>query len=320
VPSAVDRWYEWDQGVNTGALGSGFFGAECAARWDAEQINMYDEVYLTKIKYYLINPVITYSLRVYQGIAGLYDTLYNHTLQLNLTYNAFDTIDIDPIQLDTARDLWVGYHVDSMAPAHPVATGGCVAIDGYSNMIKIDGSYWTTITAFNPDILASWNIGAYLETPNDTIIYPLFNIYRAIDDGEFVLINSEPYLDTILYDCIMHINADHIYYYITCVYEDGESEPSNIVDVSFVGVDERERPSFNVYPNPARDFVTIQTGSEKSVRYELMNTLGGVVSSGLLAHPSSKVDLSHLGPGIYFLVLFDEGGGDAGEPVKVVKY
>ena len=56
VPSAIDKWIDWDLGIWDGnSIGSCMDCPwEAAARWDAAQISMYDSVYLTKIRYLLI--------------------------------------------------------------------------------------------------------------------------------------------------------------------------------------------------------------------------------------------------------------------------
>jgi hypothetical protein len=310
VHSAIDRWYDWDQGIWDGnSLGSCMdCPAEAGSKWDAAMISMYDTVYLTKIRYILIEPEIHYRLKVYQGTPGSFDTLLVHPLEDNIVYNVFDTLDLDPILLDTSKDFWLVYWVNSLASGYPLPMGAPPAMIGYGNLINF-GNGWDTITSINPDIDFNWSIGGYLETPNDTIIYPLFNVYRAIDDGPFEKITESPCLDTILYDYIGHdLDPSHLYYYVTCVYEDGESEPSGILDVSFVNIIERKESAFKVFPNPATDYVSIESVKGKMSSVSLINSQGKVVLERNVSDQKISLDISHLNSSFYIIKVTNADG------------
>ncbi len=312
VHSAVDRWYDYDKGIWGGnSIGScPSCPVEAAVRWDAAQINMYDTVYLTKIRYILTAEQISYKLRVYQGTPASFDTLLDYPLFNNPYYNAFDTLNLTPILLDTSKDLWLGYWVNSMAPGYPLPVGPVPAIVGYGNMLRwYDLGDWTTLTEINPDLDYNWSIGGYLETPNDTIIYPLFNVYRAIDDQPFEKITESPILDTIFYDYIGHdLDPSHLYYYVTCVYENGESEPSGIIDVSFVNISERKESAFKVFPNPATDIVSIESVKGKMSSVALINSQGKVVLERFISDEKISLDISHLNSSFYVIKVTNADG------------
>jgi hypothetical protein len=62
-----------------------------------------------------------------------------------------------------------------------------------------------------------------------------------------------------------------------------------------------------VYPNPARDILTIR-GLTAGSAVELYSILGGKVFERTLAGPDVEIDLSGEAPGIYFLKMVDPGG------------
>jgi hypothetical protein len=62
----------------------------------------------------------------------------------------------------------------------------------------------------------------------------------------------------------------------------------------------------SVYPNPASDFVVVNSSGGTSLDYALMNSSGAIVSSGSLLN--SKISVSEFSSGVYFLQLDDEGG------------
>lgn len=310
VHSAVDRWFDWDLGIWDGnSLGSCMdCPAEAGSKWDAVMLSMYDTVYLTKIRYVLTEPEIHYRLKVYQGTPDNFDTLLVYPLEDNNVYNIFDTVVLDPILLDTSRDLWLVYWVNSLASGYPLPLGANPAMIGYGNLLNW-GPGWDTLTSINPDIDYNWSIGGYLETPDDTVIYPLFNIYRAIDDQPFEKINESPLLDTIYYDYIGHdMDPSHLYYYVTCVYEDGESEPSDILDVSFVNTLERKETAFKVFPNPATDHVSIESVKGKIYSISLIDSHGSIVLEKNAGDESIDLDISRLTSSIYIIKIITEEG------------
>lgn len=305
TPSAVDKWIDWDLGIWDGnSIGSCMDCPwEAAARWDAAMIGMYDSVYLTKIRYILIEPEIQYKLLVYQGTPAAFDTLLKHPLLFNLTYNVFDTLILDPIQLDPSKDLWIGYWVNSMASGYPLPVGPVPVKEGYGNMVSyIPGSWWT-LTYINPDLSYNWSIGGYLETPNDTIIYPLFNIYRSLDFQPFEKINEESHLDTTYYDFFGNQpEPNYISYYITCVYEDGESEPSDTLTISLVNTTEIvQKNNIKIFPNPARDKVTIESSEGKIFSISLINNEGEEVFSKHVDDERITINVSQISSSFYVL-------------------
>ncbi len=79
--------------------------------------------------------------------------------------------------------------------------------------------------------------------------------------------------------------------------------------ISLLGMKETARLQFNLYPNPARGSITVNT-DVRSEKYEvrIMNTMGQLVSSSVVEKPKSPIDISSLSDGIYFLHLQGEEG------------
>jgi hypothetical protein len=302
--SPVDKWIDWDLGIWGGnALGSCMdCPAEAGSKWDASKISIYDTVYLTKIRYLLTEPQIHYALKVYQGTPDFFDTLMVFPLEENLIYNTFDTLNLDPILLDTSKDLWLVYWVNSLASGYPLPMGNNPAMIGYGNLLNW-GPGWDTLTSINPDIDFNWSIGGYLETPNDTVKYPLFNIYRSVDGQPYELMNQELHLDTVFYDFLgFALDPSHLYYYVTCVYEDGESEPSDTLHISFVNTPEIvQNNNIKIFPNPAKDQVSIESAKGKIKSLSLINSKGEMMMEQLYNSEKIEIDVSDL-PGSFYIV------------------
>lgn len=59
-----------------------------------------------------------------------------------------------------------------------------------------------------------------------------------------------------------------------------------------------------LYPNPSSNYISIK-GIEKQIKYEIIDVLGAIVSEGLTSS-STKIDVSHLKKGVYFIRVDDE--------------
>ena len=62
----------------------------------------------------------------------------------------------------------------------------------------------------------------------------------------------------------------------------------------------------SVYPNPASDFVMVNSTSGTLLNYSILNSAGTVVSNGTLSN--SKINVAGFSSGVYFLQLNDENG------------
>ena len=73
-------------------------------------------------------------------------------------------------------------------------------------------------------------------------------------------------------------------------------------------------PKVTVYPNPASDEVTISADNANYSTATFTNVLGQQVLAGSLTGQQTKMNVSHLAPGMYYITMIGEGG------VKVVKF
>jgi glucose/arabinose dehydrogenase len=73
-----------------------------------------------------------------------------------------------------------------------------------------------------------------------------------------------------------------------------------------VGVVEPKVNSFEVYPNPAKDEVNVRY-AKGEIEFRLWNVLGQSLSRGQMNGGSGRIDVSTFAPGIYFLLLNQNG-------------
>ncbi|MBO5811541.1 MAG: Omp28-related outer membrane protein [Bacteroidales bacterium] len=89
-------------------------------------------------------------------------------------------------------------------------------------------------------------------------------------------------------------------YTVTAVYAEGESSPIGPVTVEVtVSVNENNEVAFVVYPNPAENYVMIESIKEAEVRIYSIN--GQMVSEHTVSEGLNTIDISSLNAGMYFM-------------------
>ena len=132
-----------------------------------------------------------------------------------------------------------------------------------------------------------------------------YNIFHKFEDGAYELIE---FTQSISFNHENLVNGLH-HYYITAVFDGGESDPSDEIEVSLVvsGINQEMSNSTKIYPNPASDFIYISTENEiKSVR--ILNQSGQVQ---IVTHANSfnpKIDISNLPSGFYTILIESKDG------------
>ncbi len=92
-------------------------------------------------------------------------------------------------------------------------------------------------------------------------------------------------------------------YYITTVYDEGESISSDTVSAFLTNIDKNDRFSIQIYPNPAKDFV--QVNSEAKIDNLKIYDLKGQIKVVFIEINKKKLNLSVSGynPGVYLFRL-----------------
>ena len=134
----------------------------------------------------------------------------------------------------------------------------------------------STLTVFNNDVpLLGANQG-------DTIEY---NIYTYNGNNDVVSMERMPsFFDN---------NHSISYYFYDC---------------SFIGIEENGNdPSLQVYPNPAADYLMVNSGTENDKAIQIISSNGTIVKTMRFSDAEHSIDISGLSNGIYFITVNDEG-------------
>ncbi len=62
----------------------------------------------------------------------------------------------------------------------------------------------------------------------------------------------------------------------------------------------------HIYPNPCYSHIFIDSDFKNQKEYEIISPLGKLMQSGVVRTKQNKVDLSHLPPSVYFLIIDDK--------------
>ena len=253
-------WLRWDSGDNAdgiGLTGGGQFYV--AARFTNAELAAYNDMNITKVKLFLRDADATYKLMIWKG-ANAANQVTNQDITSPVA-NEWSTIDVvTPIAIDAAEEYWIGYHVEHGADKNPAGCDAGPAVQNFGDMISMDGSAWESMgAAYGLDY--NWNIEAYasagkggkdataiaksvIDSPSTSglergfLAKPAnsksgakallgYNVYR--DDTK---INASTVADANYED--LNVAEGAYTYHVTAVYDEGESEKSNTVDVAIL--------------------------------------------------------------------------------------
>ena len=250
APAGQGGLLQWDDGINYTAIGAnGPFNFDVVSRFEPADLANYDGLYLTQISFFPNEADCVYSLKVWQGghaIAGQ-DTIPGTLLAeqaidtANLTIGDWNTIVLDtPITIDASQELWFGYNADTQV-GFPAGCDAGPAIAGKGDIIYDAEDGWATISGFGLNY--NWNIAGIVEGSAKNVAFKLsqaskenvvnetrsltgYKLYRNdVEITTITDITNLQYVD-------QGVEPGDYTYYVTAIYDAGESDPSNTVDVT----------------------------------------------------------------------------------------
>ena len=98
-------------------------------------------------------------------------------------------------------------------------------------------------------------------------------------------------------------------YYVTAVYDGGESEPSNVVTVLVTSIQEIKGNAVQLYPNPTDGSFTVRLGSEGVYEVSVTDITGKELHRSTI-HRTSQFDIPGLNKGLYLIRIHDKTTAD----------
>lgn len=97
--------------------------------------------------------------------------------------------------------------------------------------------------------------------------------------------------------------------YTVTVTDESGCQASEFITNKVLGVEDDVHKSIRVYPNPATDYLTVQSEDALLSRIELLNQTGQLLISEKLNHTGShNIELGKMSSGLYIYRLYDKAG------------
>ncbi len=313
-------WIHYD-GENYGnGIGPG--PVYIAARFLPEDIQALNGMFLTKIKFFARNSDCSYSLRVWTG-----ENAGNLILEQDVpefTPDSWNEIELNaPVLIDASQELWLG-NICSNAWDYPAACDEGPALPFKGDLVSFDGINWVSLS-LEYGLDYNWNIRGLVtentdnkenamhltqhKTPplfrsNQTALKNLtgYNIYHSFNWGPFDMLDFTT--DTMFtHEKLLTGNYE---YYVTALYDEGESIPSDTVSAFLTNIIENKINNIQISPNPAKDFVVIL--SDQIIQnVSLMNLSGQIFEeNNEIKKYSFSIVLNQYDPGVYLIRIESE--------------
>jgi hypothetical protein len=326
------EWIGYSNGPITNSIGTG--GAanfDVAVRFTPADLSEFNNGAITTLNFVPGEDasMSSYTLKVWQG-AGNPTLIYEQALT-SIVADDWNEIVLDtPVPFDNEEELWFGFNCNATG-GYPAGCDDGPEVEGFGNMMYWEGA-WTTLTALAPTLTFNWAVEAYVEAAGVSMkLAPVaqtapaatnagtlssrtekmtpaaiftpkangraltgYNVYRnnAVIASDLVETN---YLDE-------NLSAGTYTYYVTAVYDEGESGASNEVTEVITSINDMNANVFSMYPNPANAQLNISSSVEvSSVR--IMNYAGQLVYTNAVSGTELQIYTSEFAAGIYVIQL-----------------
>ncbi|RLD56611.1 MAG: hypothetical protein DRJ05_11050, partial [Bacteroidetes bacterium] len=217
---SLPTYLHWDNGENEDSFGNWLqpVDFDFASKWDPAHIAPYDGWTVTKARFYLTSPMPTVKLKIWTGPEAT--EIYSQDIT-SFNINSWTEVTLDsPVTIDASTQFWVGLNVDMPTTGAVMGSDDGPAIDGYGNMYRQNGSTWYS------DFDLNWNIQFEVENVDGKGIDGLlgYNIFRNDEQINENTWGGISFIDENMLNGIYN-------YHVTAVYDEGESDPSNTVEV-----------------------------------------------------------------------------------------
>ncbi len=341
APASAGNWLQWDDGVNTDAVGGENIEIfDAAVRFTPDDLQVWDGQYLTKISAFIADADCQVYLRVWQGGNQYYagDLIREQQIAYPVA-GEWNTYDLEtPVMIDASQELWFGYRIINTNGVYPAGTDDGPAIP-YKGDLLLYGSDWVSMSEyFGWDI--NWNIHGFVVDTQGNAVVALQNhtitdkvpqpdgppqIKKAAQPSDpfrweyshFNIYRNENLLTTVPAETLSFIDDDiepENTYFVTTAWDEFESAPSNEVFISIVGNAEQEMPgmTLQVQPNPVREkaVILLHLNSDRQVKLSLLDQQGRcvqILEDGMLNSGDHRFEFidkrKPFEPGLYFLHL-----------------
>lgn len=297
----IDLSYSnWKKGIEiTLTTGDGSLGTLMGAIvFDKNRTSLYEGFHISDFVFYPAAKIKKYTFYIMEGNSTIYDQVISD----------YKVGEINTIALDTPIDINPQMPLTIIIKAEGIADGGkslvadsSLPFVGFGNLFSNDlGQTYEPLT--NIDVYGNWMMGVNIDNgvisrnilADDKIMY---NVYMDNLLVNPVPVSEENYV-------IMNPTLGSHEVYVTAVYNNcGEKQSEPVTVIISDGVEDLDNSMVQVFPNPANNFISIQTdGKIDSV--SIFDMSGRVLFNG---GSINIIDLSDINTGIYMLKVETQG-------------
>ena len=192
------------------------------------------------------------------------------------------------------------------------------ALDTCGSETPLSNFHKTIHLTINQGVGNTWNL---IWSNYEGLSFGSYNIYRGTSPSNLSLLttiqsNLNSYTD-------LSAPTGNVYYQIEIVNPNNcnptksmnySSSKSNIVNTNSSSIDELNESNIVVYPNPANDLLTIESGALLNTKFRIIDAIGRTVYQGLLSSNKNTLDISAFSKGTYTLMIENER-----KPVRFIK-
>ena len=158
-------WVGYDSGGNYTAIGTnGAADFDVAIKFEQDQLSDYPGMNISKIRFFPAEPSCEYSVRVWYGSTMVVDQYVP-----DVTIGDWNEVELtESVPLPGDGDLYIGFRSNTQA-GFPAGCDGGPAVEGYGDLISLDGGGWTSISQ-SYGLNYNWNLNAYLSSPFGDVV------------------------------------------------------------------------------------------------------------------------------------------------------
>ncbi len=273
TPPPSGEWITWcDPTIIGNAIGTG--GAaefDVAHRYDANDLAELHGSTLTNVQFVPNEVNSTYTVKIWTGTSNTQPSSMIHSQVVNApVIGEWNNVLLTtPISIPTTGQLWIGYGVNTTT-GYPAGCDDGPAVEGKGNMMNFGG--WTTLSQVNESLVYNWSIQGYVDynraigkSPKGIVEAPLprpagdlavsgesrtvtreLNGYKLYRDGTLVSTINDP-------AALSHVDTVPVYgtyfYTLAAAYPGGDSELSNMIEVTVEELDGPQDLAYTVEGN-----------------------------------------------------------------------
>ena len=201
----------------------------------------------------------------------------------------------------TADSIVTGTKPYSIAISQTTSSGATIAVEP-----KFNGKIYYVVTPTSANMPTAENILNGLDGDgNNAIIASSITVSSAPAEINIELSGLEPETSYNLYLVSQDSEGN----------TDGDVFTAAFTTSALANINNAQTQT-RIYPNPARNYVTINTAAQEPLKAEIMDINGKVVMEKEVTD-GERIDVSSLKPGVYMVILHSENGG---EIHKLIKY